>query len=69
MQKLKRGDIIVGSQLKPNGAISVAANPHVHSSLKEADTEAERLARQYQEKSFLVLEVKVAVETTTIVRS
>jgi hypothetical protein len=68
MKKLKSGDIIVGSQMKDgSSAVSVSANPHVHTTVKEADTEAERLAKEFPEKRFLVLEVKVAIETSTII--
>jgi hypothetical protein len=67
MGKLKKGDIIIGSQHKTTGAISIAAEPKVHTNLLTAQQEGERLAKVTTDKKFVVLEVKGVVSVATTI--
>jgi hypothetical protein len=58
MQNLKKGDLIIGSQLKAGGAISFAKEPKVQPNFIIASGEAERLAKLDPAKKFVVVEVK-----------
>lgn len=66
-QKLKTGVFIVGSLDKNTGDFCVSANPAEHSTLKHAQNEAERLALQFTNKDYVVLEVKGTVSRSNFV--
>jgi hypothetical protein len=67
MKKLATGDLIVGSQLGDNGAISISNSPSVHDSRASAEKEAKRLAGVFPEKSFLVLQVQGRATTQKVI--
>ena len=57
MQKLKKGDIIIGSQMKSTNVFSVRPDPKVHTNVILANQEVERLAKEHPEKKFVALQV------------
>jgi hypothetical protein len=57
--------IILGSN-NESGEVTVRANPFEHTSLRSAQTEAERLAVQFPERSFIVVEVKGTVKQVVV---
>jgi hypothetical protein len=67
MKKLATGDLIVGSQLGDNGAISISNSPSVYDSRESAEKEAKRLAGVFPEKSFLVLQVQGRATTQKVI--
>lgn len=54
----KKGDFLVGSLTKSNGAMSFSAYPGCHETLPKANQEATRLAQTVKDKKFIVVEVK-----------
>lgn len=57
-KEMKKGNFIIGSIHKVTGEISFAKKPYIHTNFMSASNEAEKLAKQFQEKKFIVVECK-----------
>lgn len=63
---MNKGQYIVGSLQKSNGAFSASPSPVTHKTLADAQAEAQRLAIMYTTKRFVVLKVEGIVHATTV---
>lgn len=62
-----KGNFIVGSLSKVNGALSFSAFPSRHTTWTAANNEAARLAQSVKDKKFIVVEVKGIVSVSDVV--
>lgn len=62
---IKKGDLIIGSVHKTTGLVSISDKPVPHTNFMSAQLEGERLAKEFPQKKFVVLEVKGIVSVPT----
>jgi hypothetical protein len=65
------GQFIVGSvtnnrrSLAPEGCFSISQAPHIHTEYKDALLEAQRLAKEYPDKKFIVLAIVAVAQVNS----
>lgn len=65
--KEAKGKFIIGSISKLSNRVSVSPDPKIHDTRADADDKAVRLASEYRDKKFLILQVVGVVTAQDIV--